>query len=99
MTFRRAKDKPAPIRDIFEECNKNLQKFYLPEENITIDEPMVGFREKCPFRQYLPFKPDKYGIKLFWHMTPQTVIYLERYRIQARMEMFEQSLDWEAELY
>ena len=32
-------------------------------------------------------------------MTPQTVIHLERYRIQARMEMFEQLLDWKAELY
>ena len=27
---------------------------------------MVGFRWKCPFRQYLPSKPDKYGMKLFW---------------------------------
>ena len=98
-TFCRAKDKLAPICDIFEKCNKNFRKFYLPGENITIDEPMVGFRGKCPFRQYLPFKPDKYGIKLFWHMTHQTVIHLERYRIQARMEMFEQSQDWEAESY
>ena len=58
-TFRRAKDKLAPIRDIFEECNKNLQKFYPHGENITIDEQMVGFRGKCPFRQYLLSKPDK----------------------------------------
>ena len=27
---------------------------------------MVGFRGKCPFRQYLPSKPDKYLMKLFW---------------------------------
>ena len=58
-TFRRAKDKLAQIRDIFEECNKNLRKFYLPGENITIDKQMVGFRGKCSFRQYLPSKPDK----------------------------------------
>lgn len=25
-----------------------------------------GFRGKCPFRQYIPSKPDKYGMKIFW---------------------------------
>jgi len=60
------KDKLVPIRDIFEECNKNLGKFYLPGENITIDEQMVGFSAQCPFCQYKPSKPYKYGMKLFW---------------------------------
>ena len=49
-TFCRAKDKLAPIRNIFEECIKNVRKFYLPGENITIDEQMVAFREKCPYK-------------------------------------------------
>jgi len=64
-TFCRAEDKLAPIRGIFEECNKNLRKFYLPGENITIDEQMIGFHGKCPFRQYLTSKLGKYGMKLF----------------------------------
>lgn len=33
--------------------------------HVTIDEQLLGFRGKCPFRQYIPSKPDKYGIK-FW---------------------------------
>ena len=32
-------------------------------------------------------------------MTPQTVIRLERYRTQKMMEMLEQLLDWDTELY
>lgn len=32
---------------------------------MVIDEMMAGFQGKCPFRQYLKSKPDKYGIKLY----------------------------------
>ena len=26
----------------------------------------VPFMARCPFRQYIPTKPDKYGMKIFW---------------------------------
>ena len=32
----------------------------------TIDEQLVPFRGCCPFLQYMPSKPAKYGIKIFW---------------------------------
>jgi hypothetical protein len=32
---------------------------------VTIDEQMIPFRGRVSFRQYLPSKPDKYGMKLF----------------------------------
>ena len=32
----------------------------------TIDEQLVPFRGLCPFLQYMPNKPAKYGIKIFW---------------------------------
>ena len=31
---------------------------------MTIDEQLLGFRGRCPFRMYIPSKPDKYCIKL-----------------------------------
>ncbi|GBP00162.1 hypothetical protein EVAR_71070_1, partial [Eumeta japonica] len=37
------------------------EKFYLPGENLTIDEQFVPFRGRVSFKQYLPSKPDKYG--------------------------------------
>lgn len=36
-----------------------------PELNIPVDEYLVGFRGRCPFKQYIPSKPAKYGIKIW----------------------------------
>lgn len=65
-TARRSKDKLAPIRDIWEQIVNNLRKHYIPGANITVDEQLVPFRGRCPFKQYLPSKPDKYGMKIWW---------------------------------
>ena len=42
-------------------CKNNFQPF----EYVTIDEQLLGFRGRCPFKQYIPTKPDKYGIKIW----------------------------------
>lgn len=63
---RRKKDKLAPIRDIWNLVNTNFKKFYTPGDNITIDEQLLPFRGRCSFRQYMPSKPDKYGLKIWW---------------------------------
>lgn len=69
---RRTNDKLAPIRVIWEKVNNNLKKHYLPGENITVDEQLVPFRGRCPFRQYMPSKPDKYGMKIWWACDSET---------------------------
>jgi len=58
-------DKLAPIRDIFTLIVDNFQKYYCPSEYVTIDEQLLAFRGKCSFRQYIPSKLAKYGIKTF----------------------------------
>ncbi|XP_067102695.1 piggyBac transposable element-derived protein 4-like [Osmerus mordax] len=30
---------------------------------VTVDEQLLAFRGRCPFKQYMPSKPAKYGIK------------------------------------
>jgi len=60
-----AKDKFAPIREIWT-FELSLRRYYVPSTNITVDEQLVPFRGRYSFIQYLPAKPDKYGIKLFW---------------------------------
>ncbi|CAF3579688.1 unnamed protein product [Rotaria sp. Silwood1] len=62
---RKKKDKFAAIREVWSYFPDNLQKSYIPGYNVTIDEQLLGFRGKCPFRQYMPKKPDKYGLKLW----------------------------------
>lgn len=65
-SVRRETDKLAPIRDIFEECNKLFGKYYVPGSFLTVDEQMIGWRGRCPFMQFMPKKPDKYGMKPYW---------------------------------
>lgn len=62
---RRKTDKLAPIRSLFDMFVANCQNGYHMSEEVTIDEMLPGFRGRCSFRQYIPSKPNKYGIKLF----------------------------------
>lgn len=61
---RRVSDKLAPVRDIFEMFNANCAANYSASEATTLDEMLVKFRGNCPFRQYIPSKPGKYGLKV-----------------------------------
>lgn len=65
-TARRQRDIFAPFRDMWDEFMKNLSQHYVPGCYVTVDEQLVPFRGRCSFLQYLPSKPDKYGIKVFW---------------------------------
>ncbi|PSN57460.1 hypothetical protein C0J52_08041 [Blattella germanica] len=61
---RKASDPFAAIRDITDMFASNCQEMYTPSTCCTIDEQLLAFRGRCPFRIYIPNKPAKYGIKL-----------------------------------
>ena len=51
---------------------RNLEKFlanfktcYVPSFDLTIDKQLFPSKTRCPFIQYTPNKPDKFGTK-FW---------------------------------
>ncbi|CAH2098379.1 unnamed protein product [Euphydryas editha] len=69
---RLVQDRLAPFRKLFDVFVTNCQLHYTPYENLTIDEELVAFRGRCKFRQYLPSKPAKYGIKIFALVHPTT---------------------------
>ena len=58
-------DKLQPIKFCFELWNEALREAYVPGESMTVDEQLVTFRGRCPFRQYIPSKPGRYGIKIW----------------------------------
>ncbi|UYV65868.1 hypothetical protein LAZ67_3005763 [Cordylochernes scorpioides] len=62
---RKKLDKLAPIREFVEAFVYNCKKLYTPGENNTIDEKLIPFRGSCGFRQYMPNKPAKYGLKFY----------------------------------
>ena len=62
---RRASDKLTPIREVWKIFTKNGQKCLVPESQMCVDEQLVGFRGRCPFRVYMKSKPDRHGIKIW----------------------------------
>ena len=61
----RSEDKFHPIRNVFEQWDLNLRDAYTPGPHMSVNEQLVGFRGRCRFRQYIPSKFGKYGIKMW----------------------------------
>lgn len=59
-------DKLAAFRDVWAMFVAQLKKYYNPGPDITVDEQLVPFRGRVSFKQYIPSKPAKYGIKIWW---------------------------------
>nr|XP_020462270.1 LOW QUALITY PROTEIN: piggyBac transposable element-derived protein 4-like [Monopterus albus] len=60
---RRQTDKLAAIRTVWDKWVHRPPPLFNPGPNVTVDEQLMPFRGRCPFRQYMPSKPAKYGIK------------------------------------
>lgn len=60
----RTNDVFTPIRRIWDIFINQCINNYTPGAHVTIDEQLLGFRGRCPFRMYIPNKPSKYGIKI-----------------------------------
>ncbi|XP_033212152.1 piggyBac transposable element-derived protein 4-like [Belonocnema kinseyi] len=58
---RKRNDKFAPFREFWDIFIASCGKYYTPSEYETADETLLSFRGRCPFKMYLPNKPDKYG--------------------------------------
>lgn len=82
---RRRTDKLAAVREIWEKWLEVLPKLYYPSENITVDEQLVSFRGRCPFKQYMPSKPAKYGIKI-WTLCDSITSYVLKAQIYTGKE-------------
>lgn len=82
---RKKTDRLAAIREVFTIFVANSQKCYTLSENVTIDEKLEGFRGRCIFKQYIPNKPNKYGIKIYALVDAQ-VFYLYNLEIYAGLQ-------------
>ena len=59
------------VRTIFDIVQQACKTKYNPHQNQSIDEAMIAFRGRLSFRQYLPLKPTKYGIKVWCRADPR----------------------------
>ena len=64
-SHRLVSDKLVLISTVWYTFVGNCLRHYKPGANITVDEQLFPTKARCIFTQYMPYKPDKFGIK-FW---------------------------------
>ena len=53
---------------------------YTPGENTTVDEGLEKFNGRLSFKQYMPMKPDKFGIKV-WLLADTDTYYVPCFQV------------------
>ena len=62
---RRMNDKFCLLREIWDRFVMHCRANYHPSAMLTVDEQLFTTKSRCPFTQFMPSKPGKFGIK-FW---------------------------------
>ena len=73
-------DKLVKIRWFVDFLNEQFQSVYVPYGTYTVDESMIQFKGRLGFRQYLPAKPIKWGIKV-WVLAESDTGYLSKFQV------------------
>jgi len=68
-------DRLFKLRRISEMLISRFQAVYTLERNVSIDESMVLWRGRLRFRQFIPGKRHKYGVKLYLLCEPSGYVY------------------------
>ncbi|CAJ0965046.1 unnamed protein product [Ranitomeya imitator] len=58
-------DRLFKIRPVIEHFSNKFAEVYIPQREICVDESLIHFKGRLQFRQYLPSKRARYGIKLY----------------------------------
>lgn len=57
--------KLAKLAPVLDHLKEKFMTVYIPEKNIAIDESLIGWKGRLGWKQYIPSKPKRFGIKLF----------------------------------
>ena len=57
--------KTTKIKPIFEYFVSRFQKLFTPYRDISIDEPMLLWKGRLSWKQYIPRKRSSFGLKSF----------------------------------
>lgn len=58
-------DRLHKLRPLLQKLQEKFSSLYIPGETVCVDESMIPFRGRLIFKQYLPNKAHKYGVKEF----------------------------------
>lgn len=74
-------DKLWKVRWYLDHLYRRFEQVYVPPEGVyTVDESMVKFKGRLGFRQYMPAKPTKWGVKI-WSLCESTTGYMSRFQV------------------
>jgi len=58
-------DRLWKMQTVFDTLNQAYPKFYNPSEHLAVDKEIVKFQGRVIFRQYIPKKRKRFGIKIY----------------------------------
>ncbi|CAH1957165.1 unnamed protein product [Acanthoscelides obtectus] len=58
-------DRLYKLGHLLEQLRTNFQKYFIPKDQICVDETLVPFRGRLAFIQYIKNKRHKFGVKLY----------------------------------
>jgi len=73
-------DRLGKIRPLLEYLETRFSVVFTPGQDLAVDEAMIKFQGRSSFKQYMPKKPTKRGIKV-WVLADSTNGYFSRLQI------------------
>jgi hypothetical protein len=73
-------DRLWTARNLFENLNKAFSKFYSPSEHLAV-EVIILFKRRVIFRQYIPKKHKRFGIKIYKLCDEKGYTYMTAYSL------------------
>lgn len=78
-------DRLAHIRHVLNVVRENCNRQYTPHKECAVDEAMIAFRGRLSFKQYMPAKPTRYGIKV-WCRADSNNAYMNDFQVYTGKE-------------
>jgi len=78
-------DRLCHVRPILDGLNLRCLENYHPHREQSIDEGMIAYKGRLSFKQYLPAKPTKFGIKVWERADPHNG-YVHQFQIYTGRE-------------
>lgn len=73
-------DRLHKLRPLFPKLKMNILREYTPNQDLSVDEAMVGFKGRSSLKQYMPMKPTKRGFKV-WSLCDSQNWYLCNFEV------------------
>jgi hypothetical protein len=74
-------DKLYKVRWMMDEVKDRFKAMWSPNQQLIVDEGMIMYKGKyCPIRQYMPYKPMRFGLKV-WEVADALSKYLWNFEV------------------